>query len=387
MTATIELNSARRKLQATLGEDRAKDYFFHLKQWFRRRLTKEEFDAEARKLLPASESHLHNEFLLAVLNKCQTLANLGPSPAGKPSSAVAVSSPSSSVDFSPKKEDLMSPPGSAAAAALAALATASPTPPPPSGTSSGRSPHGVAVAGSDRLKRGRVKRKSRSGRVAFDQRFVPSSGVSTVDENSLKAERGTRFAYREPTLPDVALAGGRAMLAAWEEGVEGGAADDAAELIVAAVEAQLRKLVSALVMRRKGYSMKDGRFPCAIGISVANPWTHNFQRRRPVTVGKGGSPGELTDVLESGSNGDGASEQPWVPVAPPAVADVEQAALYSVALASKSCEPALAPVSLFDLYGLLRERKTLLPCHSVYAINVERIASKMHHEDANHFAD
>ena len=73
MTATIELTSARRKLCAALGE-KQKEYFSHMKSWFRKRISKEEFDIEARKLIPAENSHLHNEFFLAILNKCQTLA-------------------------------------------------------------------------------------------------------------------------------------------------------------------------------------------------------------------------------------------------------------------------------------------------------------------------
>ena len=73
MTATIELNSARRKLQNALS-DNHKTYFTHLRNWFRKRITKEEFDVEAKKLL-TNEFHTHNEFLLAILNKCQTLAN------------------------------------------------------------------------------------------------------------------------------------------------------------------------------------------------------------------------------------------------------------------------------------------------------------------------
>ena len=70
MTATIELNSARKKLISALGaESVQKEYFYHMKQWFRKRIAKETFDMEARKLLSLNNTHLHNEFLLAILNK------------------------------------------------------------------------------------------------------------------------------------------------------------------------------------------------------------------------------------------------------------------------------------------------------------------------------
>lgn len=67
------LNLARRKLNEALGEKSTK-YFNHMKQWFRMKLTKEEFDAEARSLLSPDQVHYHNEFLLALLNKVEGLA-------------------------------------------------------------------------------------------------------------------------------------------------------------------------------------------------------------------------------------------------------------------------------------------------------------------------
>lgn len=48
------LNIARRKLNDALGEKAIK-YFNHMKLWFRMKLTKEEFDAEARSLLNAEQ--------------------------------------------------------------------------------------------------------------------------------------------------------------------------------------------------------------------------------------------------------------------------------------------------------------------------------------------
>ena len=76
-TATIELSSTRQKLFEVLGDSQVL-YLEHMKNWFRKKSSKEEFDAAARKLLSAECVHLHNQFLLAILNKCQTLVNLSP---------------------------------------------------------------------------------------------------------------------------------------------------------------------------------------------------------------------------------------------------------------------------------------------------------------------
>lgn len=67
------LNISRRKLNDALG-DKSTKYFNHMKQWFRMKLTKEEFDTEARALLNPDQVHYHNEFLLALLNKVEGLA-------------------------------------------------------------------------------------------------------------------------------------------------------------------------------------------------------------------------------------------------------------------------------------------------------------------------
>ena len=49
-TATIELSSTRQKLFEALGDTQGA-YIAHMKQWFRKKSTKEEFDQAARKLL------------------------------------------------------------------------------------------------------------------------------------------------------------------------------------------------------------------------------------------------------------------------------------------------------------------------------------------------
>lgn len=71
--STEALNLCRRKLNEVLG-DKSTKYFNHMKQWFTMKLTKEEFDTEARALLTADQVHYHNEFLLALLNKVEGLA-------------------------------------------------------------------------------------------------------------------------------------------------------------------------------------------------------------------------------------------------------------------------------------------------------------------------
>ena len=50
-------------------------------------------------------------------------------------------------------------------------------------------------------------------------------------------------------------------------------------LVLLAVEQQLRKLVTALLVQRNGFKVREGSFPHAVGSRVPNPWLRNAQRR------------------------------------------------------------------------------------------------------------
>jgi transcriptional adapter 1 len=380
MTATIELQSARRKLQTALG-DSSVDYFRQMKLWFRKHISKEIFDTEARRLLSSDDSHLHNEFLLAILNKCQTLANL-------PSNNVVVSSAASPVKLAP-----------------------CPPPPPPSQVATGppgelltprKYDPGLAIPGNERLRVGKVKRKnSKSNRAAFDQRFAPvnlANAAPDADSVILAAngtaaadpeyDRSVRYAHREaPLLPDVSLVHGRLLLAAWEEGLET-VEDEAVKLVLLAVEQQLRKLVTALLMQRNGYKVREGNFPYAVGTPVPNPWLRNVQRRLRQEGGATG-PREVAETLPDAPDKLLLADvDPLVPVGRPTVVDEDQAAaLEDVCAATSGAAGSTSnrkrkekmPISLFDLMRLLKQQKSIIPSHSVYAINMERIVSRLYH--------
>lgn len=75
---STELSSSRQQLFAVLGEHQAK-YCEHLNSWFSSsKFSKEQFDAEATKLLTCRHISLHNQFLLALLNKCQSQEDFSP---------------------------------------------------------------------------------------------------------------------------------------------------------------------------------------------------------------------------------------------------------------------------------------------------------------------
>lgn len=73
-TFVSELEAAKKNLSEALG-DNVKQYWANLKLWFKQKISKEEFDLEAHRLLTQDNVHSHNDFLLAILTRCQILVS------------------------------------------------------------------------------------------------------------------------------------------------------------------------------------------------------------------------------------------------------------------------------------------------------------------------
>jgi len=326
-TATIELSSTRRRLFEMLGDSQTA-YTEQMKNWFRKRCSKEEFDSAARKLLTPESVHLHNQFLMAILNKCQTLVNITPGPTMVKTEASPL----------PSTPDLLSP---------------------------------TKVDGSaDRLKKGKIKRKVKPNRPQLEHRFqqVPVGSCSTDLASSpttiTQEEKGLQFCAREKMMPDISLIHGRLLVAAWEEGLEG-VEEEAVGLTLAAAEQQLRKIISCLVLSRNSCRSREGLVH-SVGVGAPDPWLLNTQTKRRL----GGGGGAIQPSLHNSAC-----------VAP---SDREEAAraeaegMYSSALATQSRHQH--PLDLFDLLAALQGDRAVIPSHSVYSTSVERIIMRLHHE-------
>lgn len=327
-TATIELSSTRQKLFEALGDTQGA-YIAHMKQWFRKKSTKEEFDQAARKLLSKEVVYLHNQFLLAILNKCQTLVNLTPGPSLVKSENL--------INFN---QELLSP--------------------------SKFDPAG------DRLKKGKIKRKVKPNKPQLEHKFQPvNTGLCAPEATSMSMpggqEKELQFCSKEKTLPDISLIHGRLLVAAWEEGLEG-VEDDAVSLTLAAVEQQLRRLISSLVMSRNSWREYNG-VRHSSGAGAPDPWLLNTQTKRKKLRCKDGAAALQTTIENTVC---------LAPVDRQQVDDAEAEGLYNVALASKRRHSHA--LDLFDLMSVLKRDRGMIPSHSVYSINMERIIMKLHHK-------
>ncbi|KPJ20406.1 Transcriptional adapter 1 [Papilio machaon] len=299
--ASEALNVSRRKLNEVLGEKSTK-YFNHMKQWFRMKLTKEEFDAEARALLTIDQVHYHNEFLLALLNKVEGLAE-------------------TSMTIAQEKAN---------------------------------SQHRNS------------RRHKRNSRTSERSNFEPVDLLEYLPSNSPPGagSDGVKYATQEIFLPDHALVVGRFMLAAWELGLEG-ADDEAADLIVVAVQHFLKNIISAVISQRKGYKTRNKHFKYDIGGDMPNMWLRNSNK--------------LYDPQSEGRVGLDDSNDVLGPRCPPTIDEVEQSAVLEIACSSANSQPNEDRLTLDELYHTLLTHKNIIACHSVYAVNMERIAVMLNH--------
>lgn len=106
------------------------------------------------------------------------------------------------------------------------------------------------------------------------------------------------------------------MLAAWELGLEG-ADDEAADLIVVAVQMFLKNILSTVVSQRKGYKLRNHCFMYDIGGDVPNMWLRNSNK--------------LYDPQSDGRVELDDSPDALGPRCPPTIDEVEHSAAFEIA--------------------------------------------------------
>lgn len=106
------------------------------------------------------------------------------------------------------------------------------------------------------------------------------------------------------------------MLAAWELGLEG-ADDDAADIIVVAVQNFLKNVISAVISQRKSYKMHGKHFKYDIGGDSPNMWLRNTAK--------------LYDPQSGGRVNVDDGPDALGPRCPPTIDEMEQAAAFEIA--------------------------------------------------------
>ncbi|XP_041370639.1 transcriptional adapter 1-like [Gigantopelta aegis] len=217
MAASIDIHSARKNLSEVLG-DSMKIYLHNLKSWFKQQISKEEFDLEARKLLTNDAVHLHNEFLLAVISRCQT-------------------------KVIPMSKDPSRP-----------LMTSS---------------YGKLQ------KKAKLKRKIPGGRSNLQQRFVPANPLANIPKVPTPLVEDMQhtlgFTSRDNLLPDSQMIHGRILVCALESDLHD-IASGTVKLVIQACEIQLKNIMSLVLAKKVGYKLREKQFRFAMGSEVKNPY-------------------------------------------------------------------------------------------------------------------
>ncbi|XP_028988376.1 transcriptional adapter 1 isoform X2 [Betta splendens] len=302
-----ELEIAKKNLTDAIG-DNVKHYWAHLKLWFKQKISKEEFDIEARRLLAQENVHVHNDFLLAILTRCQIIVS----------------------------------------------------------TPDGAGP--LQWQGSSVLKPGKPKGKKKcSSRQKFDHRFQPQNPLSGAQSFSPREvggeEEEVRLSAHTLLLPTRGQLEARMMVTAFEMDLDN-ITEDAVSTMVFAVEHHLKDILTAVITRRKAYRLRDGHFPYAFGSDVTpQPYLKN-------------SLAAYHSITECPPPSASLPAGPPPQISPD---DAEQQAVHLLACSADSLPAPLPPIGMFDLLEALQVHHGVMPSHTMYALNMERILSRLWH--------
>ncbi|XP_005192142.2 transcriptional adapter 1 [Musca domestica] len=314
--------TAKNALMSALGENASK-YLGNMKMWFRHKWSKEQFDYESRKFLTPEKMHLHNQFLIAILNKIDAFQMpQQTSPYGGVSSVYGLNSSAGL-------------PGS-------------------SGSTSSN-------------KKGKRKKSSRitSDRVTFE----PYDFIDFIMEDTMKIIRpavGTeanvqilptqRYCVQELFLPDTGFILGRFLIGAWESGLVN-VEDSVAEYVAMAVQVLLKNLISAIIMKKEHYKVTgEGSFFFDVGAPLKDPSLRNTVTRQKLDDG----PLELDKEITSPNFMRRTNDD-----------------VTFLSACEELYHKSSKKITLKDCQRAFNDHN-LIPSHSVYAINMEKLTQMMH---------
>ncbi|XP_072014678.1 transcriptional adapter 1-like [Amphiura filiformis] len=326
MGSKIDLKVAKKRLSDVLGEDAPK-YWANIKLWYRAKISKEEFDAEARRLLTSENVHYHNEFLVAILTKCQVLAATSTDGSSKPS---APTSHKSSTNSSSSNNNSSKPPTKKAKVA---------------------------------------KKKKVIVRATFENRFIPADPMQYLPPVAIRGFNDehdqVEFCSRTTFLPDISMLHGRVFVTAWEWGLEG-VAEKAVPLIMNAVQQLLKNILSGMIARRCGYELRNDGFRHSMGLATETPALRRIKRDASTST-----------QSSSGSNIDSVLGQG--PSVRPTEEESDDSAIMK--MVTSAYPPPLPPLSLYDLLDALQVHPSVIPSHEVSCLAMERTLAGLWHPD------
>ncbi|RWS10313.1 transcriptional adapter 1-like protein [Dinothrombium tinctorium] len=238
----------------------------------------------------------------------------------------------------------------------------------------------------------RAKRKAKTVKVTYEHRFFPAN-VSEYTLNPYKrsklnedgslpiipSELRLVFCTGEGTLPDHFMANLRILVGVWELELDD-VQDEAIALLNLAVRDFMKNIITAMLTFKSSFrSYDNGKFRYAFGVPPLNPYLKNAS-----SLVKYPQYSHSTFTDESGEH---------CAVIPPTTEFAEHEAMTQIACSFNSWNQLKSgngkreeedenKITLWHLFHALRIHKSVIPSHSVYAVNMERIITRLWHEDS-----
>nr|XP_028587899.1 transcriptional adapter 1 [Podarcis muralis] len=132
------------------------------------------------------------------------------------------------------------------------------------------------------------------------------------------------------------------------------------------LQKHLKDILASIISRRKAYRLRDGHFKYAFGSNVnPQPYLKN-------SVIAYNNLTECPPTCLAPPPGQNLASHP-----PPD--DAEQQAALLLACSGDTSPATLPPVNMYDLFEALQVHREVVPAHTVYALNIERIILKLWH--------
>ncbi|XP_022904842.1 transcriptional adapter 1-like [Onthophagus taurus] len=165
-----------------------------------------------------------------------------------------------------------------------------------------------------------------------------------------------RSAAAELFLPDSGFISTRISIHAWENGLEG-ADENVAEYLVQACQVFVKNIITAMITRKEGYKIRDGKFQHTFGVPVPDPFARNSNN--------------IIDSNQSTKIDVVNDDDSFIPIPRNSVEHAEQEAAFSYSCSNKSRSDNKLTVKL--LYDTLKDNGNIVGLHSIHSLNLLRI--------------
>ncbi|KAF5301508.1 hypothetical protein FQR65_LT08811 [Abscondita terminalis] len=171
-----------------------------------------------------------------------------------------------------------------------------------------------------------------------------------------RPEVENRSAAAEMFLPDSGFIASRIAIHAWENGLEG-AEDGVTEIIVQACQAFVKNIITAMISRKQGYKVRDGKFQYGFGLPVPDPCIRNTHH--------------INDYSQECKVEVAAEDDSFVPANRPCLESAEQQAAFAYSCGQRQYPDGKLTLQL--LYDTIREDPNIIGFHSVNSINLFKL--------------